>query len=154
MTPRFASREKGQAFAAPSEVHTRPAFLAERVAQCRYFFDGDAHAGAKLTLPCGGWERCSSSYAVRRESFQYFALEYVAEGYGFFTCSGQKTELQPGILFGYAPGSPYAISTSAEQPLLKYFLDFSGPQAKRVFRGLPLDGSGTGLPDVLYQLDS
>ncbi len=123
---------------------TRPAFLSERVAQCRDFFFGPRmHAGAKLTVPCGGWERCSANYRVSRESFRYFALEYVAEGHGHFTCNGQTTELKPGILFGYAPGNAHAISTCAEQPLLKYFLDFSGPRARSVFRGLPLDEGGT-----------
>jgi len=144
MLPRFTSREMDRAVVATGAAQTRPAFLAERVAQCRYFFFDDvAYRSAKLTLPCGGWERCSTSYMVRRESFRYFALEYVVEGRGLFTCNGQTTELQPGILFGYAPGSLHSIRTSAEQPLLKYFLDFSGPRAKSVFRSLPLDEGGT-----------
>jgi AraC-like DNA-binding protein len=53
------------------------------------------------------------------------------------------TELQPGILFGYAPGSAHVISSSAKQPLMKYFLDFSGSRARSIFRGLPLNEGGT-----------
>ena len=129
---------------AATTIVTRPAFLAERVAQCRYFFfDPSVHSGAKLMIPCGGCERCSANYVVSRESFRYFALEYVAEGHGYFTCNGQTTALKPGILFGYAPGSSHVISTSAEQPLLKYFLDFSGPRARDIFRSLPLNEGGT-----------
>ena len=134
----------------------RPAFLAERVAQCRYFFFGvNASPTTKLSIPCGGWERCSANYFVRRGSFEYFALEYVAEGHGQFICNGQTTELKPGILFGYAPGTAHVISSSAQQPLLKYFLDFSGPRAKTIFQGLPLNGAGTALmhsPHVIRDL--
>lgn len=139
-----SSGEKVQAAIAMGEPGTRPAFFAERVVQCRYFFfDPNTPAGSRLNLRCGGWERCSANYLVRRESFRYFALEYVAEGHGRFTCNGQTTELQPGILFGYAPGSAHVISTSAEQPMLKYFLDFSGARAKSIFRNLPLNEAGT-----------
>ena len=80
---------------------------------------------------------------MSRANFRYFALEYVAEGHGFFTCNGQTTELKPGVLFGYAPGSAHTISTSAENPLLKYFVDFSGRRARSIFRTLPLSENGT-----------
>jgi AraC-like DNA-binding protein len=143
-TSRSRLPQNGQTAATTGKTGTRPAFLAERVAQCRYFFfDPSALSGTKLTIPCGGWERCSANYVVRRQSFQYCALEYVAEGRGFFTCNGHTTELQPGILFGYAPRSAHVISTSTEQPLLKYFLDFSGPRARSIFRSLPLNEDGT-----------
>jgi AraC-like DNA-binding protein len=126
------------------ETRIRPAFLAEHVVKCRYFFfDPSATWENRLTIPCGGWERCSANYVVRRESFEYFALEYVAGGHGSFTCNGHTSKLQPGILLGYAPESTHVISTSAQQPLLKYFLDFSGPHARNIFRGLPLNVGGT-----------
>lgn len=139
-----SSLTKNAPVAATDAHPSRPAFLADHVAQCRYFFpEPQEHAAAKLIIPCGGWERCSGSYMVRRQSFRYFALEYVTEGQGQFTCDGQTTELQPGVLFGYAPGSPHVISSSARQPLMKYFLDFSGPRAKSLFRSLPLNDGGT-----------
>jgi AraC-like DNA-binding protein len=135
---------------------TKPAFLAENVTQCRYFFfDPYTFSGSKLALPCGGWERCTANYRVHRKSFQYFALEYVVEGRGTFTCNGQTTELQPGILFGYAPGSEHIISTSAEQPMTKYFVDFFGPRAKSIFRRLPLSEGCTNWirqPHVIHDL--
>lgn len=119
-------------------------FIAERVSQCCYFFsDLNAPSARTLQLPCGGWERCSANYLVRRESFQYFALEYVAEGHGQFTCNGQTTELKPGILFGYAPGSAHLIRTSADQLLLKYFLDFTGTRARSIFHSLPFSEGNT-----------
>ncbi|MBW4040008.1 MAG: AraC family transcriptional regulator [Acidobacteria bacterium] len=80
---------------------------------------------------------------VRRNSFRFFAVEYVAEGYGSFTCHGLTTQLQPGMLYGYAPGSAHVITSSAEQPLVKYFLDFSGAEAKRSFDRLPLGEAGS-----------
>lgn len=123
-----------------NEVGRRPAFIAERVAQCRYFFfDLNTLKGTKLALHCGGWERCSANYVMRRESFRYFALEYVSEGHGSFTCNGQTTELRPGILFGYTPRSAHVIYTSADKPLGKYFLDFDGRTAGRIFHSVPLN---------------
>ncbi len=122
----------------------RPSFIAEHVSQCRYFFsDSNAFAGKALDLPCGGWERCSTNYVVHRERFQYFALEYVAEGHGYFTCNGHTTELNPGTLFGYAPRDAHIIRTSVDQPLLKYFLDFTGTRARSIFRGLPFNEGNT-----------
>ncbi len=118
----------------------RPAFLAERVARCRYFsFDLDPPPRTALAITCGGWEQCSASYVVRRDSFRYFALEYVAEGHGYFTCNGRITELKPGILFGYAPGSAHLIRTATDQPLVKFFIDFAGAQAATIFSSLPLN---------------
>jgi AraC-like DNA-binding protein len=70
-------------------------------------------------------------------------LEYVVEGHGRFMCNGQTTKLQPDILFGYAPGNAHVISSDAAQPLMKYFLDFSGPRAKSIFHRLPLNEGGT-----------
>lgn len=156
-TPAPASTVISPAAPAPP----RPAFLAQHVQQCRYFFPDPSehapaeHAAAELILPCGGWERCSPSYKVQRHSFRYFALEYVAEGRGHFSSNGQTTALQPGILFGYAPGSAHTISSSARQPLMKYFLDFSGPPAKNIFSALPLNAGGTTLirqPHVIRDL--
>lgn len=129
--------------AAQDTVELRPAFLARHVTQCRYFFrDPKEDTQLSLSIPCGGWERCSGSYRVCRQSFRFFALEYVTEGHGQFTCNGRTTELRPGVLFGYAPGSSHLISSSSTQPLTKYFLDFSGRRAKSIFRALPLDDGG------------
>jgi AraC-like DNA-binding protein len=120
------------------EAAPQPDFLAGNVVQCRYFFfDPRTKPEARLIIPCGGWERCTARYRVQRESFRYFALEYVAEGAGSFTCTERTTELRPGILFGYAPGCNHEISSSATEPLVKYFVDFTGRGAKRIFHSLP-----------------
>ncbi len=140
MKPRLTSREKNQSGKETGAITGRPAFLAERVTNCRYFFFNlNPPPRTTLAITCGGWERCSPNYVVRRESFRYFALEYVAEGQGYFTCNGRTTELEPGILFGYAPGSAHLIRTSAVQPLVKYFLDFAGSHAGSIFNSLPLN---------------
>ena len=140
MKRRFSPRKKNQSSQVAVATTARPAFLAERVTQCRYFFFNlDPPPQTALAITCGGWERCSTNYEVRRENFRYFALEYVAEGHGRFTCNGRTTELEPGILFGYAPGSAHLIRTSADRPLLKYFLDFAGSHAGSVFRSVPFN---------------
>jgi AraC-like DNA-binding protein len=156
MKRRLSSRKKNQLGQVTDATAVRPAFLAERVTQCRYFFFNlDPPPRTALAITCGGWERCSANYVVNRESFRYFALEYVAEGHGLFTCNGRTTELEPGILLGYAPGSAHLIRTSADQPLLKYFLDFAGSRARSIFRGLPLNPACTAWirqPHVIHDL--
>jgi AraC-like DNA-binding protein len=156
MKRRLTPRKKNQSGQITNTIASRPAFLAERVTQCRYFFFNlDPPPRTALAITCGGWERCSANYLVHREDFRYFALEYVAEGHGYFTCNGRTTELKPGILFGYAPGSAHLIRTSADQPLLKYFLDFTGSHAGSVFRDLPLnEGCTTWMrqPHVIREL--
>jgi AraC-like DNA-binding protein/mannose-6-phosphate isomerase-like protein (cupin superfamily) len=142
------------------ESTTRPSFIAEQVSQCRYFFfEPTPRAVNTLALPCGGWERCAPNYMVHRNSFEYFALEYVAEGHGDFICNGNITELKPGILFGYAPGSAHRIRTSADRPLLKYFLDFTGRRARSRFQELPFNESNAawmrqphGVHDLFQQI--
>jgi AraC-like DNA-binding protein len=136
--------EKSQTGQVSGATAERPSFIADRVARCRYFFFNlDPPPRTALAITCGGWEQCSASYVVRRENFRYFALEYVAEGHGYFTCDGRTTELKPGVLFGYAPGSAHVIGTSPDQPLVKYFLDFAGSHAENVFISLPLNDGGS-----------
>jgi AraC-like DNA-binding protein len=140
MNIQIADWEKSRTGHVSGAREERPAFFAERVARCRYFcFDLDPPPRTALTITCGGWEQCSASYVIRRDSFRYFALEYVAEGHGYFTCDGRTTELKPGVLFGYAPESAHLIRTSTDQPLVKYFLDFAGSEARSVFSSLPLN---------------
>lgn len=156
MKPRSRLRESSQTRAAGSSTATRPSYLAERVSQCQYFFcNANAAYPRTLALPCGGWERCLPDYVVRRASFEYFALEYVAEGHGQLIWNDQLSELHPGSLFGYAPGTPHLIRTSADQPLLKYFVDFTGSRAQDIFSNLPFDRSGIAWlskPNIIHEL--
>ncbi|MEJ0001506.1 MAG: AraC family ligand binding domain-containing protein [Verrucomicrobiota bacterium] len=46
--------------------------------------------------------------------------------------------LTVGTLFCYGPGVPHAITTDAERPMVKYFVDVGGPEARRLLAAIPL----------------
>lgn len=106
-----------------------PQLLSRQVAEGRYFFLELAPAKRRtFALTLGGRERCRPDYAIRRDSFAYHGIEYVAEGAGGVVLSGRRHELRPGTLFAYTATMPLQIETSATQPLVKYFACFAGAE--------------------------
>lgn len=104
-----------------------PNLLSRQVADGRYFFLDLAPAKrSPFALTLGGRERCRPDYAVRRDSFAYDGLEYVAEGTGAVVVGGRRHELRPGTLFSYSATMPLQIETSTAHPLVKYFACFAG----------------------------
>ncbi len=79
---------------------------------------------------CGGWERTERDYRIRRTGFHYFGLEFVAGGRGTLRMGGRTHALSRGVVFAYGPGIAHEIVTDAEDRLSKYFVDFSGANAK------------------------
>ncbi len=81
------------------------------------------HSDKPLSLVCGGWERCSPDYVMKRKSFRYRAVEFVAGGRGSLRLAGKDYALAPGVAFSYAPGIPQEIHTDPQEPMIKYFID-------------------------------
>jgi AraC-like DNA-binding protein len=109
-----------------------PSFIAGQIQDYRYFFLNLSPPQRELTVVCGGWERCAPSYRIDRADFAFYGLEYVAKGNGFLTVDGIKNKLMPGSVFAYKPFTAHTISTSPDDPLVKYFIDFSGRDAPRI----------------------
>lgn len=110
---------------APEET----ALLSSQVAEGRYFFLELAAAGRgarEVILAFGGREACRPDYRLKRESFGYHGLEFVAEGAGSVTIDGRVRALVPGAVYAYGPDSRLEISTDAARPLVKYFACWSG----------------------------
>src|SRR5208283_1058173 len=83
-----------------------------------------------LCLAFGGREQCGPAYALRRSSFPFVTLEYVAEGHGSLQFGDEApVTLQPGSVFAYRPGRPHAISSDGRS-LVKYFLCLSGRRSR------------------------
>jgi len=78
---------------------------------------------------CGGCEACAPDYAIRRATFPYYSVEFVARGKGSLVLGDQTFSLFPGAVFSYGPGVPQDITTDARDPLEKYFVDFTGSRA-------------------------
>jgi len=109
--------------------------LSQQVTRARYFFRNLAPRRASpLGLAMGGREHCNPDYAVRRESFPYYGLEYVAAGRGRVRLDDRWQELGPGMVFAYAPATRCEIRTDPRDPMVKYFLSLAGHDVARRLR--------------------
>lgn len=111
----------------PPSSEAKPDFFSTQVSQARRFYlNLKPSPKAKLAVVCGGMEHCAADYAISRRTFPFYSLEYVAEGHGRLKLNQTENRLQPGSVFSYGPGIAQEIATDIKQPLIKYFIDFSG----------------------------
>ena len=116
-----------------------PSFVSRQVRQARRFYlNLNPPPGPKLTVVCGGWEHCSPDFRVDRADFPFLCVEFVAGGKGTVTLGGKERLLQRGSVFSYGPGCPHRIASDPDEPLLKYFLDFSGREGMALLRAAGL----------------
>jgi hypothetical protein len=117
-----------------SKPPSAPAFFSADVANARRFYlDLSPPRATKLAVVCGGLEHCTPDYAIRRDTFPFYSIEYVARGRGTVKLKGKNYPLQPGRLFAYGPGVPQHISGEPDAPLVKYFVDHFAAEPKTVF---------------------
>jgi len=108
-----------------------PDFVSQQVRVARRFYlNLNPKATRGLAVVCGGWEECAEDYTIDRLSFPYYSIEFVARGRGSLELGGASHELKAGTVFSYGPGISQRIRTSREQPLVKYFVDFTGDRAE------------------------
>ena len=123
--------------AKPSQA--APEFFSVEVTEARRFYlDLHPSKNRQLVVVCGGLERCKPDYAIHRETFPFFSIEYVARGRGEVKLKGRTYSLQPGRLFSYGPGVPHHIIGDPADPLVKYFVDFTGTHATAFLRSCGL----------------
>ena len=100
----------------------------------RFSFEDAPTPDMPLAVVGGGHEFCSPSYAICRDSFPFYCVEFVARGRGWLTLNGQRHRLDAGTIFSYGPGIAQHITTDPRDPLDKFFLDFTGPRAPQILR--------------------
>lgn len=101
--------------------------LSKQVREGRYFFLNLAPAPREpLALALGGREHCNPDYAVVRQEFPFYVLEYVLSGRGSVRLDGRRHLLRPGVVFVYAPTTDCEIHTDPADPMVKYFLGLAG----------------------------
>jgi AraC-like DNA-binding protein len=88
-------------------------------------------------------ERCARDYAIERTTFPYLAIEFVAEGRGNLRLKGRRHELRAGRLFCYGPGIAQEIATDPDERLVKYFVNFTGREARTLLKAAGLVVGGT-----------
>jgi AraC-like DNA-binding protein len=123
------------------QMDKEPDYFSKQVTDARRWF---------LTLPkpeerglvtvSVGCERCLPDYVVKRDTFDFEAIEFVAEGEGTLVLNGEKHPLQPGAGFSYRDGVGHRIENTSRRPMLKYFLDCGGQLAQPRFARSTIGG--------------
>lgn len=127
--PRMASPGSGE-----------PAFISRQVAEARrYYLNLNPPRKAALVVVCGGMERVTPEYIIRRRDFPYFGVELIVEGEGTVTLNGRRFHLVPGVAFAYGPGVVHTIRNHAQHPMRKFYLAFAGREARAL-----LEAAGLG----------
>ena len=112
-----------------------PEFFSPQVTEARRFYlDLNPDRRIRLTVVSGGGELCAPDYAIQRDSFPFWSIEFVARGQGTLRLGTDRHELKAGKVFSYGPGIPHSIATDLTRPMLKYFVDFSGTGARGLLR--------------------
>jgi AraC-like DNA-binding protein len=120
-----------------------PGFFSTQVSRARRFYLNLSPAPrTDLAVVSGGVEHCTPDYVIRRKSFPFYAVEFVARGGGRLRFKQAEHRLLPRSVFSYGPGVAHEISTDPDHPLTKYFVDFTGVQAARLLESCLLR-SGT-----------
>lgn len=120
-----------------------PKFFSKDVAEARRFYlELNPPKSRQLVVVCGGLEHCKPDFAIHRQTFPYYSIEYVTHGRGEVKLNGHTTLLQPGRLFSYGPGVSQHITCQSSNPLVKYFLDFVGTHALELLHSCDLPPGG------------
>jgi AraC-like DNA-binding protein len=122
-----------------NKTHVAPEFFSLQVSSARRFYlNLQPSRGTKLAVVCGGVEQCASDYEIRRETFPFYSIEYVARGEGWLTLGKRRYDLKPGTIFCYAPDIRQHIRSNPQKPMLKYFIDFAGTQSNQTLKNAGL----------------
>lgn len=120
---------------AGTKTGAAPEFFSAQVEEARRFYlDLHPPGHSPLTVVCGGCERCTPDYAIDRDTFPFFSIEFVAQGRGTLRVRGKEHPLHAGNVFCYGPGVSYSMAADPRRPMLKYFVDFAGTEARRLMR--------------------
>lgn len=110
------------------EVRPASSYVSRQVEASRLFFF-ESGEEEDFSVVFGGFERCGPGYRIDRRNFPWFCLEFVSRGAGTLVLGGVTHDLQPGSFYIYGPGLPHRIVNSADHPLGKYFIGFTGSGA-------------------------
>lgn len=117
----------------PLPADQEPRYFSAQVSQARRFFlDLNPISRRELTVVSGGCEHCLPDYEIKRGGFPFPTIEFVARGTGRLWLRDQEYALLPGTVFVYGRGLPHRIRSDAKNPLVKYFVAFTGPTGRNV----------------------
>jgi len=130
-----------------------PDFFSNQVIEAnRFYLNTQSQKNQKLKVVCGGREHCQPGYRIDRSNFPFYSIEFVAKGKGTVVLDDKKNTLFAGKVFSYGPSIAHIITNETEFPLVKYFVDFTGPEALKMLRKFgPVLGSAVQVsaPDAI-----
>jgi AraC-like DNA-binding protein len=133
-----------------------PDFFSAQVLEAnRFYLDAHSRKNHALKVVCGGCEHCRPNYRIDRSDFPFYSIEFVARGKGTVTLKDTEYSLFSGRVFSYGPGIAHLITSEANDPLVKYFVDFIGPDVPKMLRKFRLTlGSvlQVASPEVILQI--
>jgi len=119
----------------PSE----PAFISRQVTEARrYYLNLNPSRTGAFVVVCGGVERLQPDYVILRRNFPYFGVELVVDGEGSVVLNGRRFHLGPGSVFAYGPGIVHTIRNHAQNRMRKYYLVFTGREARMLLQATGL----------------
>jgi len=137
-------------------VKQQPHFFSTQVVQAKRFYIQTTTAkDVRLNVICGGCEDTAENYCIKRKTFPYYCIEFVAEGKGTACLASRTFKLVPGTVFFYGPGIPQHIHSAAGTRMVKYFVDFRGHhagQALQKYDTPPGSALHTSRPDELRRI--
>jgi len=113
-------------------------WLSTQITEAAYYCPERRRKRAGLQVICAGRETCRADYLMTRRTFPWLAIELVVRGQGVLRMGQEKIPLNAGTFFCYGPGIAHEIATEADRPMVKYFVDFAGPEARRLLAQVPL----------------
>ncbi len=120
-----------------SSSEETPEFISRQVSESDYFFlDLNPARSSKFTVTCGGLEFCNENYRIDRKEFDYFGIEYIVSGSCSLVLDGKTYQLKAGSIFCYGPRTRHQIRNTGDVPLIKFFVDFTGTDVRKVI-GVP-----------------
>jgi AraC-like DNA-binding protein len=112
-----------------------PAFFSNQVTQAKRFYIRKSNVNdSHIRVICGGCEHTNPDFEIDRKDFPYYCLEFVAKGAGSVTLNDNRYELKAGSVFFYGPGIGQRITSVPEQPMIKYFINFTGSSVKQILK--------------------
>ena len=117
------------------KTQKEPDFFSTQVAQARRFYlEGPKTKDSPLTVVCGGCEHTRPDFEINRADFPFYSIEFIAKGAGRVLLNHHPYDLKPGTIFSYGPGISQRITSVPENPMVKYFIDFTGSAVKQMLK--------------------
>ena len=116
------------------------AYFSPKVMRTRRFYHTDwkqrLRNRSHLCLVGGGSEWCAPDFVVDRRCFPFVAFELVARGKGMLELSGRSYPLEAGHAYFFDSQQHHVIRSDVQDPLVKYFFNFSGVAIRSLLREL------------------